>query len=73
MTFDHEAHAAEVKAATKRRQDIAESVERLMQHAKRQGWGEVEGLPTFQGDTMVYHFSCGRRGFVRLPLGTEFE
>ena len=56
------------EAATKlRREIIAESTDRLMDHAKNNGWGEVEGLPTFQGDTMVYHFTSGRRGIVRLP------
>ena len=46
---------------------------KLMAYAERAGWGPVVGLPTFQGDTMVYHFESGRRGFVRLPIGTEFE
>ncbi len=71
--FDHDAHAAEAKAATRRRDHIAENTERLMAYAKREGWGKVVALPTFTGDTMVYHFESGRRGFVRLPLGTEFE
>ena len=72
MTFDHEAHAEAVKAATRRRDHNAENTERLMAKAKREGWGAVVGLPTFTGDTMIYHFENGRRGFVRLPLGSEF-
>ena len=62
----------EEAAAQLRRDTIAESTDRLMDHAKRNGWGEPEGLPTFQGDTMVYHFTSGRRGIVRLPLNTDY-
>ena len=70
--FDHEAHAAEVKAATKRRDHIASETAKLMAYAERAGWGPQVGLPTFTGDTMIYHFETGRRGFIRLPLGSDF-
>lgn len=70
--FDPIERAASVKAAEFRRNNIAESTARLMAHAKRQGWGEVEGLPTHSGDCLVYHFTSGRRGIVRLPLNTEY-
>ena len=72
--FDPAERAKEVAAATKRRETIAEDVERLMAKAKRQGWGELlnRGLPTFQGGLMVYHFESGDRGYVRLPLDTDY-
>ena len=73
MTFDHVDHAEAVKAATRRREHIAQETAKLFAYAERSGWGPQVGLPTFTGDTMVYHFENGRRGFVRLPLGTEFE
>ena len=72
MTFDHEAHAAEVKAATKRRETIADAKARLMAHAERNGWGDVEGVPTMCGDCLIFHFSSGERGIVRLPQGSDF-
>ena len=71
--FDHDAHPEAVKAATRRRDHIAQETAKLMAYAERAGWGPVVGLPTFSGDTMVYHFESGRRGFVRLPFGTEYE
>jgi hypothetical protein len=72
MTFDHEAHAAQAKSARARREAIAEAKAKLMAHAKHNGWGEVEGLPTMTGDCLVYHFTSGRRGIVRLPPGSNF-
>lgn len=62
----------EEAAAQLRREAIAESTSRLMAYAKREGWGEVEGLPVFQGDCMLYTFTSGRRGIVRLPLNTNY-
>ena len=71
--FDHEAHAEAVKEAHSRRDYIAQETAKLMAYAERAGWGPAVGLPTFTGDTMIYHFENGRRGFVRLPFGTEYE
>ena len=70
--FDPAERAANAKDAEFRRNHIAESTARLMDHAERNGWGEVEGLPTMSGDCLVYHFSSGRRGIIRLPMGTEY-
>ena len=70
--FDHEAHAAEAKAAARRRDHIAEAKAKLMAYAERAGWGPQVGLPTMTGDTLIFHFETGRRGFIRLPLGSEF-
>ena len=73
VDFDPKARAVSIEAATRRRETIEADTAKLMRYAERAGWGPVVGLPTFQGDTMVYHFESGRRGFVRLPLGIEFE
>jgi len=70
--FDPIERAASVKAAEFRRDHIAESTARLMRHAKSAGWGPQVGLPTLAGDTLVFHFETGKRGFVRLPQGSEF-
>ena len=43
-----------------------------MEYAAREGWGEVEGLPTMSGDCLIYHLTSGRRGIVRLPLNTDY-
>ena len=51
--FDPAERAKEVAAATKRRETIAEAKAKLMAHAERNGWGEVEGLPTMTGDCLV--------------------
>lgn len=71
--FDPEARAASIEAATKRHKAIERDTAKLLAYAKRAGWGPQVGLPTFQGNTMVYHFESGRRGYVQLPIGTEFE
>lgn len=71
--FDPAERAERAKQAERRRDHIAENTERLMAYAKREGWGEVEGLPVLTGTVLVYHFTSGRRGIVRLPIGTEFE
>ena len=73
MTFDHEAHAAEAKAAQARRDWIAQETAKLMAYAERAGWGPQVGLPTMAGDTLIFHFETGRRGFIRLPIGSEYE
>ena len=70
--FDHDAYAEAAKAATRRREHIASETAKLMAYAERFGWGPQVGLPTMAGDTLVFHFETGRRGFIRLPLGSEF-
>ena len=62
----------EEAAAQVRRDTIAENKARLMAHAKRMDWGEVEGLPTLANGSLVYHFSNGQRGYVKLPPGSDF-
>ncbi len=62
----------QVTPRERRRETIAESTARLMDHAKRNGWGEVEGLPTMSGDCLIFHFTSGRRGIVRLPQNSHY-
>ncbi len=71
--FDPAERAANIKAVEFRRDNIAESTARLMAFAADNGWGDVEGVPTLSGDCLIYHFTSGRRGIVRLPMGTEYE
>ena len=70
--FDPAERAANIKAADFRRKHIEESTARLMDHAAREGWGDVVGLPAFSGDCMVYTFTSGKKGIVRLPLGADY-
>ena len=70
--FDPAERAANIKAVEFRRNNIAESTARLMAFAANNGWGDVEGVPTLSGDCLVYHFTSGRRGIVRLPMGTDY-
>ena len=62
----------EEAAAQIRRDTIAESTARLMAHAARMDWGEVEGLPTLTNGSLVFHFTGGRKGYVKLPPGSDF-
>ena len=70
--FDPAERAANIKVADFRRKHIEDSTARLMAHAEREGWGDVVGLPSFSGDCMVYTFTSGKKGIVRLPLGADY-
>ena len=71
VDFDPAARAASIKAAAARRATIAEDTDRLMRHAAREGWGEVEGVPTLSGDVLVFTFTSGRRGIIHLPFDSN--
>ena len=62
--FDPADRASNIKAVEFRRETIADAKARLMAHAAREGWGDVEGVPTMNGDCLIYHFTSGRRGIV---------
>ncbi len=70
--FDPAERAANIKAATRRREHIASETAKLMAYAERSGWGPQVGLATMTGDTLIFHFESGRRGFIRLPIGSDF-
>lgn len=71
--FDAGDRAKRAVLARQRQEDIAEQTALLLEHAAREGWGEVEGLPTLSGDCLIYRFSTGKVGRVRLPFDTNFD
>ena len=70
--FDAGERAKSVAEATNVREEIAEELAALLRHARREGWGDIEGLPTLKGNVLVYHFSSGNRGIVHLPSNTNY-